>query len=99
METDFIEPKRITEAMKQALARMYGDGFMREYLINTIAINKHNSLTLLSRHQPDDARDYLSKAKALEQLLKIGKENFIHFEGLKNLKDPLRSLEVKEVKL
>lgn len=95
----FEEPKHITDGMKQGLARMYGDTHMREYLVNAISIAKHNSLALLGTGKHEDARDYLSRAKSLEQLLEKAKQNFIHFESVRTSKDPLKGFKVSEVKL
>lgn len=96
---DFLEPKLVTEGMRQALARMYGDTLMREYLTNAVSVAKSNALTLLGLGKYEDARDYLSRAKSLVQLLGKGKQHFIHFEGLKTTKDPLKGFKVTEVKL
>ncbi len=96
----FEEPKQVTEGMRQGLARMYSDAFMREYLVNAIAIAKSNALTLLGAGKNEEARDYLSRARALEQLLEKGKQHFVHFEDTKKkLKRPLESLSVDSTKL
>lgn len=94
---EFEEPKTINEGMKQGLARMYGDAFMREYLQNAIAIAKKNSLTLLGLGQYENARDYLSRSKSLEQLLTKGKEHFTHFKAQKT--PNLEVMKVEEIKL
>ena len=73
--------------MRQGLARMYADTFLREYLTNAIAVAKHNSLTLLGLGKYDEARDYLSRAKALQQLVDKGKDTFVNLEKLKDAKD------------
>lgn len=81
--------------MKQGLARMYGDTFMREYLHNAIAIAKSNALTLLGSGKYEEARDYLSRSKSLSQLLEKGKQNFTHFESInKKLKEPLEEVKI-----
>ena len=89
--SEFEEPKQVSEGMKQGLARMYGDTFMREYLVNAIAIAKSNALTLLGVGKNEEARDYLSRAKSLEQLLSKGKQHFVHFDTIsKKLKDEVK---------
>lgn len=80
---EYEEPKVITEGMKQGLARMYSDSFMREYLANAVAIAKSNALTLLGAGKNEEARDYLSRAKSLEQLLEKGRQHFVNFEDIK----------------
>ena len=81
---EFIDPKQITDAMKQGLARMYGDAHMRDYLTNAIAVAKTNALTCVGLKKFEEASDFYSRAKALEQLLKKGKDCFIHFESIKS---------------
>lgn len=96
---DFLEPTQITEGMKQGLARMYADSFMREYLLNAIGIAKNNAITLIEQGKVSEAQAYASRAKSLVQLLQKGKEHFTHFEGLKK-KLKLSSLQqVEEIKL
>ena len=97
----FEEPKQITEGMKQGLARMYGDSFMREYLMNAIAIANANALTLLEQGKFTEAQAYSSRSKSLKQLMDKGKEHFIHFENIaRKLKEPLKGLKsIEEVKL
>ena len=96
---DFVEPKQVTEGMRQALARMYGDAFMREYLQNAVSVAKSNALTTMGLGKYEEARDFLSRSKALEQLLAKGKEHFVHFEQLKKTKDPLKGFNISEVRL
>lgn len=92
----FDEPKQITEGMKQGLARMYSDTFMREYLYNAIAIANSNALTLLESGKFVEAQTYSARSRSLKQLLEKGKENFVHFDTIaKKLKDPLRDLNLK----
>ena len=93
----FEEPKQITEGMKQGLARMYGDAFMREYLVNAIAIAKNNAITLIEAGKFTEAQAYASRAKSLVQLMAKGKENFVHYESKK--KEPLKGLKLEEIKL
>ncbi len=92
MDELFLEPKNITDGMKQGLARMYADTFFREYLHNAIAIAKSNALLLVGNGKYEDARDYVSRAKSLEQLLEKGKQYFVHFDSIqKKLKKPNES--------
>lgn len=70
--------------MKQALARMYADPFMKEYLFNAIAIANTNALTLLQQAKFTEAQTYAARSSALRQLLEKGKENFTHFEKIKS---------------
>ncbi len=96
----FEEPKQVTDGMRQGLARMYADPFVRDYLHNAIAISKHNTVVLVGKGKYEEARDYASRAKALEQLVEKGKEYFAHFEKVnKSLVEPLRELQVEEVQL
>lgn len=89
----FEEPKPTSEGMRQGLARMYGDTFMREYLVNAIAIYKAQALKLLGDHKDEEARDSYSRARAYEVLLANGKQHFVHFEDIKKkLKNPLEGL-------
>ncbi len=81
----FEEPKAVTEGMKQALARMYADPYMREYLMNAMAIANSNALTLLEQAKYSEAQAYSSRSKSLKQLLEKGKEHFVHFEKVGQL--------------
>ena len=101
MNNSFEEPKQVTEGMKQGLARMYGDTFMREYLYNAIAIANQNALTLLETGKFTEAQAYSARSRSLKQLLDKGKEHFIHFEDVaKRLKEPLGSIKnLEEIKL
>ena len=93
----FQEPKQVTEGMKQGLARMYADPFMREYLVNAVSIAKNNAINLMETKHFDQASAYSSRAKALQQLLDKGKECFVHFESKR---DALRSIkDLSETKL
>lgn len=83
---DFIEPKQVTEGMKQGLARMYADSFMREYLTNAIGIAKNNAVKLIETKDIDKASAYASRAAALSYLLAKGRQHFVHFEELKRSK-------------
>lgn len=94
---EFIEPKQVTEGMKQGLARMYSDTFMREYLINAIAIAKNNAITLIEAGKFTEAQAYASRAKSLTQLLEKGKEHFVHFETIaRKLKEPLKDMKYEK---
>jgi len=78
--------------MRDALARMYADGFMREYLMNAIAIANSNAIALLEVGKFTEAQAYSARAKALRQLLEKGKEHFVNQENIKKtLKEPLRN--------
>ena len=99
MDILFEEPKQVTEGMKQGLARMYADTFMREYLHNAIAIAKNNAITLIESGKFTEAQAYASRAKSLTQLLEKGKEHFIHFDTIaKRLKEPLQDKKNNYVK-
>lgn len=80
----FDEPTQITEGMKEGLARMYADTFMREYLLNAIAIAKNNAIVLIETGKVAEAQAYASRAKSLTQLLEKGKQNFVHFDKIKH---------------
>jgi hypothetical protein len=97
----FDEPKPVTEGMKQGLARMYADTYMRDYLRNAVAIAKQNALVMLEQGKFTEAQAYSSRSKSLEQLLDKGKEYFTHFENVaRKLKEPLKHIVLKdEVKL
>jgi len=93
---EFLEPKQITEGMKQGLARMYADAFMREYLNNAIAIYKNAAIKLIETKDIDKAQACASRAAAYTQLLARGKQHFVHFDKLR--KGSILST-VEEVKL
>lgn len=80
---EFQEIKELNEGMKQALARMYADPFMREYLQRTISIAKNNAIVLMETKKFDEASAYSSRAKSLAQLLSKGKNYFMHFDKIK----------------
>ncbi len=80
---EFLKTKPVTEGMRQGLARMYGDTFMREYLVNAVAIYKSQALKFLGDHKDEEARDCYNRAKAYEVLLSKGKEHFMTFEETK----------------
>lgn len=77
----FEEPKDVTEAMRQSLARSYADVDFRAYLVRTIQASHQNALTLLDAGKSEDARFHANRAKVFKQLLDKGKEYFIHFEA------------------
>lgn len=100
MDELFDKPVAINEAMRQALARMYADKDMREFLIRTTQAANQNSVKALDAGKPDLAMRFANRATAWQDLLEKGKQNFIHFEAIKkSLKDPLKNAKVEEVKL
>lgn len=88
--------------MKQGLARMYSDTFMREYLVNASAIYNKQALSYLEGGKFTEAQACSARAKAYDLLLSRGKEHFVHFETVaRRLKEPLGSMKdkIEEIKL
>lgn len=83
MEQDFNKPEKITEAMKGGLARMFADQDFRDYMTHAINVANHNILAALKLSKPELAKDYSIRLESLQQLLELGKKNYIQSEKLK----------------
>lgn len=92
-ETELIDPKKLTEAEKSGLARLYADEDIRSYLNHAIAIANHNVLSSLKSGKPEVATEFAVRLDTLKQLLDKGKLMYTHAEKLKTV--PLEEL-VKE---
>lgn len=86
----FDEPEKLTDAHKQALARMYADAALRDYLEQTMRVANQNAMLMLEAQKLIEAQAYASRYKSIKQLLAKGKEYFIHFDKLRGIKEPLR---------
>ncbi len=83
MEQDFNKPEKISEAMKGGLARMFADQDFKDYLTHAINVANHNILASLKLNKPDLAKDYSIRLEYLQQLLELGKKNYLQSEKLK----------------
>lgn len=95
---DFSEPKETTMAMRESLARLYGDPAMRAFLENAV---KYANRSLIASVSPEQHIFYKSRIETLLQLLNMGKQHFVHFEMRKARREPLRSVEavIPEIKI
>ena len=80
---DTEKPTQINEAMRSALARMYSDKDMRDYLQNAMRIANAKLLLLLQMNKVDEAKVQATVYDTMKQLLEKGKENFVHFDKIK----------------
>lgn len=87
---DFSTPKETTAAMRESLARMYGDNAMRLFIENAI---KFANRSLISAVLPEQMIFYKSRIETLLQLLNMGKQHFIHFEMKRAGSEPLKAVE------
>lgn len=83
MESDFQKPEKITEQMKGGLARMFADTDFKDYLTHAINVANHNILACLKINKSDFAKDYSIRLESLQQLLELGKKNYLQSEKLK----------------
>ncbi len=87
---DLTEPKETTMAMRESLARLYGDPAMRAFLENAV---KYANRSLIAAAEVDRHIFYKSRIETLLQLLNMGKQHFIHFEMKRARKEPLQAVE------
>lgn len=96
----FEEPKNVSDEHRHALAKMYADRALRDYLEKCIRIANENVIRSLKKGDERIARDYVARIDSFRQLLEKGKTHFVHFETIeRKLKEPLGSAGAKEVKL
>ena len=92
--TDFFdEPKPMLEKHKAALARMFADPDLRDYIENAMRVANQNAMLMLEAQKVVEAQAYASRYKSLRQLLSKGREYFIHYDKLRRSKEPLRALQ------
>lgn len=84
METEFQKPEKITEQMKGGLARMFADQDFRDYLTHAVNVANHNILVSLKINKPDLAKDYSIRLESLQQLLELGRKNYLQAEKLRS---------------
>jgi hypothetical protein len=96
MEEDvYAQPIPITAAHRGALARMYADQDMREYLVNVMRGANHNAMAMLEAGKVEEARGYSGRFRVVKDLLEKGKEHFINIEKINRMKEPLHEKEVE----
>lgn len=93
---DLKEPKEISTAMREALARMFGDPNLRGFLENAI---KFANQSLIRSVKEDQMLFYKARIETLMQLLAMGKQHFVHFEMLQRKveKQPLEKEVITKV--
>jgi len=74
---------RLTEKMKEGLARMYADEGCRSYLMVEITHMNDNMIKTLDAGKLEEAQRYSNRMKAFQDLLSRGQEYFKHFEKLR----------------
>lgn len=90
---ELVEAKKMTEAQKSGLARLFMDEDIRSYLNHAIAVANHNVLASLKAGKPEVATEFAVRLDTLKQLLDKGKLMFSNAEKLKSV--PLEE-QVKE---
>lgn len=81
---DLGESKKINSAMRESLARMFGDTNYRLFLENSIKFANQN---LLRSTTLDQNIYYKSRIETLLQLLNMGKQHFVHYEMIRTSVD------------
>lgn len=90
---DFFEDAQpVLEKHKAALARMYADPDVRDYLENTMRVANQNAMVMLEGQEVVKAQAYAARYKAIKQLYLKAREYFIHYEKLRLAKEPLRNV-------
>lgn len=74
------DSKEVTLAMREGLARMFGDPHLRAFIENSIRFANQN---LIRASTPEAQFAYKHRIDTLMQLLSMGKQHFIHFEMLR----------------
>jgi hypothetical protein len=88
----FEEPTPVLEKHKAALARMYADPDIREYLETTMRVANQNAMVMLEGQKVIEAQAYAARYKSIKQLYLKAREYFIHYEKLRLAKEPLRNV-------
>ncbi len=95
---ELSDPKEVTAAMREALARMFADNNLRIFLENTV---RYANKGLIKAGTMEQHIFYQSRMETLMQLLTMGKQHFIQFEMIRTKRESLREVEkeIAEVKL
>lgn len=75
------DSKEVTLAMREGLARMFGDPHLRAFLENSVRFANQN---LIRAATPEQQFAYKHRIDTLMQLLAMGRQHFIHFEMLRS---------------
>lgn len=77
---DLKDAREVSIAMREGLARMYGDPSLRAFLENSVRFANQN---LIRSATSEQMMFYKARIETLLQLLAMGKQHFIHFEMLR----------------
>ena len=89
------DPKPVTEAQKQAMARLYADEGIRSYFMHTIQKANRDAMVSLSSGDMVKSQFYANRFTILKQLLEIGKNEFVNFEMKRSRKDRVVQVEME----
>lgn len=93
METHYTdEPKPITVAQKQAMARLYADEGIRSYFMHIIQKANRDAMVSLNV-DVEKSKFYANRFLIVKQLLEIAKNEFINFETKRTEKERVGSIQ------
>lgn len=78
---ELTDSKDISTAMREGLARMFGDPHLRAFLENSVRFANQN---LIKASTAEQQFAYKHRIDTLMQLLAMGKQHFIHFEMIRS---------------
>lgn len=84
-------PRPITASQKQAMARLWADEEIKNYIMHLIQMANKLAMEAINKGNQQAGMFYSNRFTVLKQLLEVAKNEFINFEaGRKNYKMPLK---------